>query len=106
MEGDNWMDIRADYKKGLSYTEIGKKYDIEPRTARKYSETEKKPKYPENTNRKSKIEAYKHAINELLSEASYVPGTQHPLVFGKQISVLFPNHFHYTSKICLLLANL
>lgn len=71
MEGDNWMDIRADYKKGLSYTEIGKKYDIDPRTARKYSEAQKKPKYPENTNRKSKLEAYRHAIDELLNEASY-----------------------------------
>ena len=25
MEGENWMENRSDYQKGLSYTEIGKK---------------------------------------------------------------------------------
>ncbi len=31
MEGANWMDIRSDRQKGLSYTEIARKYNIDPR---------------------------------------------------------------------------
>ncbi len=33
------MDIRSDRQKGMSYTEIGKKYHIGPRTAKKYAES-------------------------------------------------------------------
>jgi len=29
MEEDKWMDIRSDYKKGLSYKEIGNKHNID-----------------------------------------------------------------------------
>jgi hypothetical protein len=29
MEGAKWMEIRNDHTKGLSYTEIGKKYNID-----------------------------------------------------------------------------
>ena len=45
MEGENWMEIRSDYQKGLSYTEIGKKYNMDWRTAKKYAESEKRPEY-------------------------------------------------------------
>lgn len=71
MKGDNWMNIRADFKKGLNYTEIGKKYGIDPRTVKKYSHAEKKPEYPKGTKRETKIEKYKGMIDELLCEAPY-----------------------------------
>jgi transposase len=71
MKGDHWMDIRADFKKGLNYTEIGKKYGIDPRTVKKYSQAEKKPEYPKGTKRESEIEKYKGMIDELLCEAPY-----------------------------------
>ena len=45
MKGDKWMEIRNDYKKGLSYTEIGRKYGIDPRTAKKYAHSDSKPVY-------------------------------------------------------------
>ena len=72
MKGDNWMNIRAEFKKGLNYTEIGKKYGIDPRTVKKYSHSEKKPEYPKGTKRESKIEKYKGMIDELLCEAPYI----------------------------------
>ncbi|WP_242981091.1 hypothetical protein [Ethanoligenens harbinense] len=39
------MDIRSDRQKGLSYTEIARKYNIDPRTAKKYAESEARPVY-------------------------------------------------------------
>ena len=36
MKGKNWMNIRSDYKKGMSFTELKRKYNIDPRTAKKY----------------------------------------------------------------------
>ena len=42
MKGDQWMDIRADFKKGLNYTEISKKYGVDPRTAKLYAHSEKR----------------------------------------------------------------
>lgn len=33
MEGDNWMDIRNDRQKGMSYTEIARKYNMDPHTS-------------------------------------------------------------------------
>jgi len=43
MEGANWMDIRSDRQKGMSYTEIGKKDHIDPRTAKKYAQSDTRP---------------------------------------------------------------
>lgn len=34
MRGEVWMEIRNDRQKGLSYTEIARKYHIDPRTAK------------------------------------------------------------------------
>ncbi|MDX1358775.1 MAG: IS21 family transposase [Clostridia bacterium] len=65
------MSIRADFKKGLNYTEISKKYGIDPRTAKFYAHSEKRPEYPKGTTRESKIEPYKEMIDELLNEAPY-----------------------------------
>lgn len=45
MKGNLWMEIRSEKKKGLSYAEIGRKHHIDPRTAKKYAETEEVPKY-------------------------------------------------------------
>ncbi|MET0016384.1 hypothetical protein [Oscillibacter sp.] len=39
------MDIRSDRQKGLSYTEIARKYNLDPRTAKKYAESETRPVY-------------------------------------------------------------
>ena len=41
MEGAKWIDIRNDRLKGMSYTELGKKYHIDPRTAKRYAESQK-----------------------------------------------------------------
>ena len=71
MIGDQWMDIRSDYNKGMSLTDIGKKYGIDPRTAKKYATASEKPSYPKDTTRPTKIEPYKEMIDELLSEAPY-----------------------------------
>ena len=35
------MDIRNDRQKGLNYTEIGKKYHLDPRTAKRYALSER-----------------------------------------------------------------
>ena len=45
MKGEIWVDIRADRQKGLNYTQIGRKYGIDPRTAKRYAMTEEKPAY-------------------------------------------------------------
>ena len=39
------MDIRSDRQKGLSYVELGKKYHMDPRTAKRYAESPQKPEY-------------------------------------------------------------
>ncbi len=65
------MEIRNDRLKGLSYTSIGKKYNIDRRTAKKYAESEKKPKYRYIKPRKKKIDEYIGYIEELLIQAPY-----------------------------------
>jgi len=40
MEGKNWMDIRNDRQKGMSFAQIARKYHIDPRTAKKYALSE------------------------------------------------------------------
>ena len=39
------MDIRNERQKLLSYTEIARKYNIDPQTATKYAESEMRPVY-------------------------------------------------------------
>jgi len=41
MEGKKWMEIRGEKKKGLSYSEIGKRHNMDWRTAKKYAETDR-----------------------------------------------------------------
>lgn len=71
MKGYYWMEIRNDYKKGLSYTEIAKKYNIDPRTAKKYANSDSKPLYRLSVPKPSKLDPYKHLIDLWLEEASY-----------------------------------
>jgi transposase len=71
MEGAKWMNIRSDYKKGLSYTAIGEKYNIDWRTAKRYAQSEHKPMYELTEPKRSKLDAYKGQIDEWLEEAPY-----------------------------------
>ena len=61
-EGANWMDIRSDRQRGLSYTEIARKYNIDPRTARKYAQSETRPVYSLSAAKPSKLDPYKEQI--------------------------------------------
>ena len=71
MIGDKWMNIRADFNKGMNWTEIGKKYGIDPRTAKIYANSEQRPEYPPNSTRTNKLDPYKKMIDELLLDANY-----------------------------------
>ena len=65
------MDIRNDRQKGLNYTEIGKKYHLDPRTAKRYALSETKPAYQLSGPKPSILDAYKHQIDQWLEEAPY-----------------------------------
>ena len=71
MEGENWMDIRNDRKKGMSYTEIARKYHIDPRTAKKYANSETRPAYNLSEKKTSILDPYKEQIMLWLEEAPY-----------------------------------
>ncbi len=71
MKGKYWMSIRNDRKKGLSYTEIARKYHIDPRTAKKYAESETKLAYELSAPKPSKLDAYKNLIDAWFDEAPY-----------------------------------
>lgn len=71
MEGANWMDIRSDRQKGLSYTEMALKYHIDPRTAKKYAESETRPVYSLSAAKPTKLDPYKEQITVWLEEAPY-----------------------------------
>lgn len=65
------MEIRSDRQKGLSYTEIGRKYHVDPRTAKKYAESGTKPVYSLTEPKASKLDPYKEQIDIWLEEAPY-----------------------------------
>lgn len=65
------MDIRSDRQKGLSYTEIARKHNIDPRTAKKYASSGARPEYVLTDPKPSKLDAYKHQIDIWLEEAPY-----------------------------------
>lgn len=71
MKGNHWMEIRNDRKKGLSYTEIARKYHMDPRTAKKYAESDTKPVYQLTAPKPSKLDSYKHQIDLWLEEAPF-----------------------------------
>ena len=71
MKGAQWMDIRSDRQKGLSYVELGKKYHMDQRTAKRYAESPEKPKYTLTGPKPSKLDRYKQQIDQWLEEAPY-----------------------------------
>ena len=71
MKGNLWMEIRNERKKGLSYTEIARKHHIDPRTAKKYAQSDVKPVYTLTSPKPSKLDPYKHLIDMWLEEAPY-----------------------------------
>jgi transposase len=71
MKGENWMSIRNDRKKGMSYTQIAQKYHIDPRTAKRYAESETRPTYSLTSPKPSILDAYRQQIDLWLDEAPY-----------------------------------
>lgn len=71
MNGDLWMNIRSDRNKGMSYSDIGRKYNIDRRTAKKYCDSDEKPKYTYQRPRHKIMEDYADYVAELLEEAPY-----------------------------------
>jgi len=71
MRGAIWMEIRAAHQKGLSYSEIGRKYNIDRRTAKKYAQSESRPEYVLTDSKPSKLDPYKAQIALWLEEAPY-----------------------------------
>ena len=65
------MDIRSDRQKGLSYVELGKKYHIDQRTAKRYAESPQRPEYTLTGPKPTKLDKYKQLIDEWLEEAPY-----------------------------------
>ncbi len=65
------MDIRSDRQKGLSYTELGRKYHMDPRTAKRYAESPERPVYTLSEPKPTKLDAYKQIVDEWLEEAPY-----------------------------------
>jgi transposase len=71
MKGEQWMEIRNDRLKGMNYTQLGKKYHMDPRTAKRYAESPQRPEYTLSERKPSKLDAYKSQIDLWLEEASY-----------------------------------
>jgi transposase len=71
MKGEVWMDIRTDRQKGLSYVELGRKYHMDPRTAKRCAESPQKPEYTLSEPKPTKMDPYKHIVDEWLEEAPY-----------------------------------
>ena len=65
------MEIRADRQKGMGYSELGRKYHIDRRTAKKYAESESRPVYSLTDSKPSKLDPYKAQIMYWLEEAPY-----------------------------------
>ena len=60
------MDIRSDRQKGLSYVELGRKYHMDPRTAKRYAESPKNPEYTLSEPKPTKMDSYKQIVDEWL----------------------------------------
>ena len=65
------MGIRNDRLKGLSYTELSKKYHIDPRTAKRYAESPHRPEYTLSASKPTKLDEYKQQVDQWLEEAPY-----------------------------------
>jgi len=71
MKGEIWMEIRNDRLKGMNYTDMGKKYHIDPRTAKRYAQSPERPEYTLSEPKPSKLDPYKQQIDVWLDEAPY-----------------------------------
>jgi transposase len=71
MEGEHWMEIRNDRLKGMNYKALGKKYHIDPRTAKKYAESPQRPEYTLTEPKPTKLDEYKQQMDLWLEEAPY-----------------------------------
>jgi len=65
------MDIRSGRQKGRIYTEIARKYNIEPGTAKKYAGSETRPAYSLSAAKPSKPDPYKEQVTIWLEEAPF-----------------------------------
>jgi len=65
------MEIRNDRLKGMSYTELGKKYHIDRRTAKRYAESPQRPEYTLTGAKPNKMDEYKQQVDLWLEEAPY-----------------------------------
>ena len=65
------MEIRNDRLKGMNYTELGKKYHIDPRTAKKYAQSPQRPEYTLTAPKPNKLDDYKQQVDLWLEEAPY-----------------------------------
>lgn len=66
-----WIMIRNDYVKGLSISEIARKYNMNWRTAKKYAVSDKMPKYERKKRKESKLNTFKDYIKGLLDNDNY-----------------------------------
>ena len=51
--------------------ELGKKYHMDPRTAKRYAESPQKPEYTLSEPKPTKMDPYKQVVDEWLEEAPY-----------------------------------
>jgi transposase len=65
------MEIRNERQKGMSYTEIARKHHVDPRTAKKYAESETRPEYTLTEPKPTKLDEYKQQVDLWLEEAPY-----------------------------------
>ena len=65
------MSIRNDRQMGLNYTELGQKYHLDARTAKRYALSGTKPAYQLSGPKPSILDPYKHQIDQWLEEAPY-----------------------------------
>ena len=65
------MEIRNDRLKGMSYIELGKKYHIDPRTAKRYAESPQRPEYTSSAPKPTKLDEYKQQVDQWLEEGPY-----------------------------------
>ena len=67
------MDIRSDRQKGLSYVELGRKYHMDPRTAKRYAESPQKLEYTLSEPKPAKMGPYKQiALHRISYQRKYM----------------------------------
>ncbi len=80
------MDIRSDRQKGLSYVELGRKYHMDPRTAKRYAESPQKPEYTLSEPKPTKMDLNEKATVRFET----MPGKQGQMDWG-----FFEDHLVY-----------